>query len=574
MDIRTKWIPMIVGALLFSGCGGGSKPAEKSSESNGQPKIATKPFSLEVLAYCQQFGALVTASLKESLIHSEEDRTTLLNQAYANLVKNADKDYGLKTPAFDKVSPKFIDLPTTCATIGELGKLLETTEDAKKENANAIDIFGWATRWFLRYFVKTLDLNSSYISPSSLALSDWEHGHGAGLILMERTDYFFGRVPNYLVVRGYYPLSKNKGLLKSGTKIFKINGKSIKAFKEFQDADEELNIKRSLKPNEILPKKITVTIDGVEGSDVDLELGEFDRVETYSYTLDPAKQFLYIKLKWFENSAPLDILGSWFDAVQENIEQGGRGLKGLVIDFRGNGGGYLEHARAILTKLLPKRATICWKVPKGEAPIPIEIDPQGNARGVPALVILVDRRSASSTEIVTAAVRDYGRGLIVGEPTFGKGVGQRVHPVNDPIGGELATTNFYFFSPAGISNQVSSIQPDIERSDPVLDWLKNQPDSKPMRMSDYASLPEFHDRVIPRPDDSVKVNPDFERDPELEYVTPDDLSATKEAVKKYPVPTTCEKMTDPSKIEEEKDCLIDTAYNVVRALANVKGSKD
>ncbi len=123
------------------------------------------------------------------------------------------------------------------------------------------------------------------------------------------------------------------------------------------------------------------------------------------------------------------------------------GMKRLVLDLRGNAGGFLEQAFKLTDELMPKGKKIVYT--KGRRP---EFDEQyvssGSAKFADiGLVVLVNNGSASASEIVSGAVQDWDRGLIVGETTFGKGLVQRQFPLGDGSAFRLTTARYY--TPSG-----------------------------------------------------------------------------------------------------------------------------
>jgi carboxyl-terminal processing protease len=124
-----------------------------------------------------------------------------------------------------------------------------------------------------------------------------------------------------------------------------------------------------------------------------------------------------------------------------------QGMKRLVLDLRGNAGGFLEQAFKIGDELMPKGRRIVYT--KGRRP---EFDDEyvssgaGRFQDVP-LVVLVNSGSASASEIVAGAVQDWDRGLIVGVTTFGKGLVQRQFDLKDGSAFRLTTARYY--TPSG-----------------------------------------------------------------------------------------------------------------------------
>ncbi len=123
------------------------------------------------------------------------------------------------------------------------------------------------------------------------------------------------------------------------------------------------------------------------------------------------------------------------------------GMKRLILDLRGNAGGFLEQAYKIGDELLPRGKKIVYT--KGRRP---EFDEEYISSGAArfadvSLVVLVNNGSASASEIVAGAVQDWDRGLIVGETTFGKGLVQRQFPLADGSAFRLTTARYY--TPSG-----------------------------------------------------------------------------------------------------------------------------
>jgi carboxyl-terminal processing protease len=125
----------------------------------------------------------------------------------------------------------------------------------------------------------------------------------------------------------------------------------------------------------------------------------------------------------------------------------GEGMTRLILDLRGNAGGYLEQAFKMADELMPGGKKIVYT--KGRRP---EFDDEFVSTGAGkyqdlSLVILVSNGSASASEIVAGAVQDWDRGLIVGETTFGKGLVQRQFDLRD--GSAFRLTTARYFTPSG-----------------------------------------------------------------------------------------------------------------------------
>ncbi len=123
-----------------------------------------------------------------------------------------------------------------------------------------------------------------------------------------------------------------------------------------------------------------------------------------------------------------------------------KGMKDLILDLQGNGGGYLNAAIELCDELLGKKELIVYtegrRNPRSEFNAKGDGDFQ-NGR----LVVLVDEYSASASEIVTGAIQDWDRGIVVGRRTFGKGLVQR--PIDLPDGSMIRLTVARYYTPSG-----------------------------------------------------------------------------------------------------------------------------
>jgi carboxyl-terminal processing protease len=162
----------------------------------------------------------------------------------------------------------------------------------------------------------------------------------------------------------------------------------------------------------------------------------------------------YIRISMFdENSA--DGFLSGIDALDK------QGMKGLIIDLRDNGGGLLEESARIADKLLGKGTIVYTIDNKGRKQV---WSSDANKFNKP-LVILVNGGTASASEILTGAVRDFKAGTIIGTKTFGKGIVQIPIPLSD--GSAVKVTIAKYYTPSGECIQKIGITPNI-----VLDFPK------------------------------------------------------------------------------------------------------
>lgn len=140
-------------------------------------------------------------------------------------------------------------------------------------------------------------------------------------------------------------------------------------------------------------------------------------------------------------------------------------VDGIIIDLRGNGGGSLTEALAMTGLFIRSGPVVQTKTAAGKVEVNHDPDPSLFYAG--PLAVLVDRHSASASEIFSGAIQDYQRGIVIGEPTYGKGTVQNIIDINHFIKnarekhGKLKTTVAQFYRISGGSNQNKGVVPDI-----------------------------------------------------------------------------------------------------------------
>lgn len=128
-----------------------------------------------------------------------------------------------------------------------------------------------------------------------------------------------------------------------------------------------------------------------------------------------------------------------------------QGMRQLILDLRGNPGGLLEQAIDVASEFLPRGTVIVSVKGRTEYSDPIVYKSTGSDPATLPLIILINRNSASASEIVAGAIQDHGRGLIVGETSFGKGLVQRIYQL--PFNTGLTLTTARYYTPYGRSLQ-------------------------------------------------------------------------------------------------------------------------
>ena len=150
----------------------------------------------------------------------------------------------------------------------------------------------------------------------------------------------------------------------------------------------------------------------------------------------------YIKLQGFQHKSSQDVR----QALAELLEQG---MQRLIFDLRGNGGGYLTEAVQIADLFLPKDRLVVYTAGRAYADTTTYRTQEAPMFGDGPLMVLVDGGSASASEIVSGAIQDWDRGLVLGTPTVGKGSVQQTVSIGDRA--ELKLTMAAYFIPSGRS---------------------------------------------------------------------------------------------------------------------------
>jgi carboxyl-terminal processing protease len=161
-------------------------------------------------------------------------------------------------------------------------------------------------------------------------------------------------------------------------------------------------------------------------------------------------------------STTRDVLRLLLKLEQQHID-------GLVLDLRDDGGGYLPEALALTGLFIQHGPVVQLRDRSGQ--IEVLDDPEKAPAYTGPLAVLVNRYSASASEIFAGAIQDYHRGVIIGQNTFGKGTVQNLIPLDrwsrKPVDGQLTVTIGKFYRVTGQSTQHRGVVPDIELPSPV-----------------------------------------------------------------------------------------------------------
>ncbi len=165
-----------------------------------------------------------------------------------------------------------------------------------------------------------------------------------------------------------------------------------------------------------------------------------------------------------------------------------QGMRQLILDLRGNPGGLLDQAIDVASEFLPRGQVVVSVKGRTEYSEPVVYKSSGSEPATVPLVVLINRNTASASEIVAGAIQDHGRGLIVGETSFGKGLVQRIFQL--PFNTGLTLTTARYYTPYGRSLQrdysSGSLYDYYTRHDPS--EIEAQPSASPGNLNSPLAL--------------------------------------------------------------------------------------
>jgi carboxyl-terminal processing protease len=196
--------------------------------------------------------------------------------------------------------------------------------------------------------------------------------------------------------------------------------------------------------------RLTILRQDAEPFEVDLERARIEIQVVESEMREDG--IAYVSLADFSTDATAKLE----KAIQEML---GQDPKGLILDLRGNPGGWLHEAVDTTGLFLPKGEVVLIERKKDGTEQVYRTTQRPAAPEIP-MVVLVDGGSASASEIVAGALQDHSRAVLIGEQTFGKGSVQWPHELSN--GGELRVTVARWFTPNDRAIHGEGLQPDIQ----------------------------------------------------------------------------------------------------------------
>ena len=226
--------------------------------------------------------------------------------------------------------------------------------------------------------------------------------------------------------------------------IISIDGREVKG-RNLQDAIDEL---RGEPGSEII---LEVMTPGSDAREVTLIRSSVEIPSLTFHLIDD--DYGYFRLGHFNRESAVH-----FQRTLESIEADGLELQGVILDLRDNPGGVLQPAVDIADGFLNEGTIVTTRGRSASMQLEFSARPGDWLQGKP-MVVLIDRGSASASEVLAGALQDNGRALIVGEQSFGKGSVQSVLPLRNGSGIKLTTARYY--TPSGRSIQAEGIMPDV-----------------------------------------------------------------------------------------------------------------
>ncbi|HET7854563.1 MAG TPA: S41 family peptidase, partial [Candidatus Methylomirabilis sp.] len=290
----------------------------------------------------------------------------------------------------------------------------------------------------IRGMLEGLDPHSSFMPPElykEMQIETQGSFGGLGIEITVRERYL-------TVVAPIEGTPADRAGIVAGDRIIRIDGAATKDM-------TLVDAVRKLRGPKGTPVTITILREGQEPFDVTLTR---DIIEVHSVrTSDLGEGIGYVRLSSFQERTSRDL--------QEELKAlKDKGMRGLILDLRNNPGGLLTQAVQIADIFLEKGKPIVYTEGRAKSQNLSFVDQHEGPLDTP-MVVLVNKGSASASEIVAGALQDHHRAVVVGTQTFGKGTVQTVIPLNDGSGLRLTTAKY--FTPNRRAIDGSGLTPDV-----------------------------------------------------------------------------------------------------------------
>ncbi|MFW6022262.1 MAG: S41 family peptidase [Halanaerobiaceae bacterium] len=288
----------------------------------------------------------------------------------------------------------------------------------------------------MKGMVNTLDPYSSYMTEDEFEEMQVEYeGHfgGIGIVI----------TPDLTIISPIKGTPAERVGIQSGDKIIAIEGEPT----ELMTQKEAVDLMRGEPGTEI---DITVDREGQEDV-IEFNITREDIEVPYVEWEMKNEKIGYINISQF-----VENVGQKVNKAVKELEN--QGAEALILDLRSNPGGLLNEAINVSSNFIEKGTVVSVKYKVGKDDV-YKIEPDLYSTDLP-LLVLINQGSASASEIVAAAVKDYRRGTLMGMKTFGKGTVQSLFPMED--GSALKLTTGRYYSPADDYIHEKGIKPDVE----------------------------------------------------------------------------------------------------------------
>jgi carboxyl-terminal processing protease len=312
----------------------------------------------------------------------------------------------------------------------KLGDIINYIMDAYVDSLDRDDL----TQEAIVNLLENLDPHSSYIPASAFReMNDPLMGSFDGIGIE------FNMVTDTVVVINPIPGGPSESVgLRAGDRIIQVDGEVIAGVKmNTRDVVRRLKGPKGTKVDVSVHRRglndllsFTITRDKIPSYSLDI-----------SYMID--EKTGYIKLGQFSATTHQE-----FKQAMDKLKRSG--MEQMILDLRGNGGGFLDASIQLADELLKPGSLIVYTEGKSRPRTQVLAKRNGGFESQP-LVVLIDEWSASASEIVAGAVQDHDRGIIIGRRSFGKGLVQEQVQLND--GSAIRLTVARYFTPSGRSIQ-------------------------------------------------------------------------------------------------------------------------
>ncbi len=378
--------------------------------------------------------------------------------------------------------------------------------------------------WFMNAYTKELSPHTQYMShvtAENFRINMSLSLQGIGAALQTEEDY---TVINRIITGG--PAEKSKqispedkivGVAQDNEEMINVIGWRLMDVVQMIRGDKGTKVRLDIIKNGSAPGAPPETIELVRDV-IQLE----DQAAKLSYVDIPdgnkERKFSVISIPSFYSNSGQAKGGAKYTATTHDVrklleEMKGTDSEGLVIDLRGNGGGYLNEAISLTGLFIEKGPVV--QVIQSNRKRQVLKDRDSSVAYDGPMVVLVDRYSASASEIFAAALQDYGRAVIVGERSFGKGTVQRVAPLrvgnNVSHESQVKFTTAQFFRVNGGSTQHRGVTPDVQLNsgiedeefgerayDNALPWSKTDAADYPVQTISTSLIQDLNRRHLER----------------------------------------------------------------------------